>query len=124
MPAASANGKSIYAAYRELVTERTNQVLSIECRALRAIAKTHTDLAGRKVEVDKFYKRFNLASAEHSRRPRAELREYLDGDEDFERLLDRWQHKRAHELVEQEMARWTLPGAMNGPATHKLATDI
>jgi len=117
-PADGGENNSIYAAYRELVTERTNQILSVEIQALRAIAKAQAGVAERKAQIDKFYKRFNLASAEHIRRSRAELREYLDGDEDFERLLERWQHERAHELVEHEMARWTLPGTMNGNGAH------
>jgi HK97 family phage portal protein len=105
-PAETDDNERMKAAYRDLVTERANRIIAAEVRALRAIASSHSQIAERRKEIEKFYKRFNEAGQDHIRQSRRELREFLEAGEDFEDLLVKWEQERTKEMVEAEMAKW------------------
>ena len=97
---------SLLAAYRELVTERANHIIAREIRSPRGIAAKYSQAVEREREITKFYKRFSEAGADHLRRSRAELNEYLSAGEDLKALLVRWHTERVAQIVAREVAKW------------------
>jgi hypothetical protein len=97
---------SILEAYRELVTECAKRLVRKETTAPRKFSKKFPEVKEFEREVKKFYSEFAEADADYTRESKRQLSSWLAAGDDIETLLVRWEHERAVQIVEREMAKW------------------